>query len=177
MQVQTYIPWNLHEEHPGEFDFENGYLNLAAFLKAAKEADLFVVLRIGPYICGEWELGGYPPWLLRDENMKFRSIYKPHLTAVEKYFNKVLSIVNDFQFTKSGPIIALQFENEFHGKNSLADPKYLQYLKDIIDRSGFKELLINCDSGDTASRAVKMGIPGKKKNKTELVYFIKFSFS
>ena len=146
-------------------------MNLAAFLKAAKEADLFVVLRIGPYICAEWELGGYPPWLLRDHNIKFRSNYKPYLNAVEKYFNKVLSIVNDFQFTKGGPIVTLQFENG--GINNEDDREYFQFLKDIIDRSGFKELLINCDSGETASRAVKKALPGKFEEKLYYFHFDK----
>ena len=63
--VQTYAPWNLHEETPDNWNFDNGFLNLKDFLKAAKEADMFVVFRIGPYICAEWEMGGYPAWLLR----------------------------------------------------------------------------------------------------------------
>ena len=146
-QILFYSPWNIHEEQQGHFDFETGYRNLADFLKAAKEADLFVHYRIGPYICGEWEFGGYPAWLLKDPNMRFRSNYKGHLQAVEKYFNKVLSIVNEYQFTKGGPIIALQYENEFGGIKNNNDLEYFTFLKNLIDKSGFKELLTNCDSG------------------------------
>ncbi|CAG2178587.1 unnamed protein product, partial [Oppiella nova] len=116
--IQTYSPWNLHEPIPGQFDFETGFLNLVDFLKACKEADMFVVYRPGPYICAEWELGGYPAWFLRDPNMRFRSNYKPYLDAVGKYYSKVLSLIDDYQFQKGGPVIAFQFENEFGGIHS-----------------------------------------------------------
>ena len=149
--MQTYTAWNLHEEYQGHFDFDNGFLNLAAFLRAAKEEDLFVYFRIGPFICGEWEFGGYPSWLLKDRNMKLRSNYKGHLDALDKYFNKVLSIVNQYQFQKGGPIIALQFENEYGGIRNKNDQEYFDFMKRIIDKSGFKELLANCDNGGVES--------------------------
>ena len=104
-------------------------------------------------MCGEVDLGGYPSWLLKDPNMRLRSNYKPHLDAVKKYFNKVLEIANKYQFTKGGPIIALQYENEFGGINNKNDLEYFNLMKDTIDKSGFKELLANCDSGTIATRA------------------------
>ena len=157
-----YNPWNLHEEIPGHFDFQTGRLALAEFLQAVKDADMFAIYRIGPYMCGEWDLGGYPSWLLRDPHMKLRSNYKPHLTAVGNYFNKVLEILNKFQFTKGGPIIAMQFENEFGGIKNANDLEYFQFLKNIIDKSGFNELLFNCDPGNSAIDAVKKNgtLPG-----------------
>ena len=36
------------------------FLDLPAFLEMAKEEDLFVIYRPGPYICAEWEFGGIP---------------------------------------------------------------------------------------------------------------------
>ena len=133
---------------------------MAEFLKAAKEADLFVVFRIGPFICAEWEMGGYPAWLLRDPNMKLRSNYKPYLSAVGKYLEKTLSVINEYQFTKGGPIISLQFENEFGGIHNENDKQYFQYMRDVIEKSGFKELLFNCDPEDYAVRAVKTNLEG-----------------
>ncbi|CAG2180302.1 unnamed protein product, partial [Oppiella nova] len=158
--VQTYSPWNLHEPIPGQFDFETGFLNLVDFLKACKEADMFVVYRPGPYICAEWELGGYPAWFLRDPNIRFRSNYKPYLEAVGKYYTKVLSLINDYQFQKGGPIIALQFENEFGGIHSNDDKEYFEFMKNTIDSHGFKELLINCDYGSNPVEAMKHILPG-----------------
>ncbi|CAG2110045.1 unnamed protein product, partial [Medioppia subpectinata] len=155
--VQTYSPWNLHEETPGHWDFETGVLNLRAFLDAVKEADMFVMYRIGPYMCGEWDLGGYPSWLLRDPHMRLRSNYKPHLEATETFYKKVLAIIDEYQFTKGGPVIAMQFENEFGGIHSANDKEYFQFMKNTIEANGFKELLTNCDSFGTAADSVKLG--------------------
>ena len=124
-------------------------------------------------MCGEWDLGGYPSWLLKDPNMRLRSNYKPHLEAVGKYFDKVLPIVNQYQFTKGGPILALQYENEYGGINNNNDLEYFNFMKDTIDKSGFKELLANCDPGGNAARAAphvqKGNIEFNTIVKTELI--------
>jgi len=60
--VETYVPWNLHEIRPGEFDFgtKNPFLNVRKFIMEAQEEDLLVIFRPGPYICSEWDFGGLP---------------------------------------------------------------------------------------------------------------------
>ncbi len=144
--MQLYSPWNLHEETPGHWDFETGFLNLAEFLKAIKEADMFAIVRPGPYICAEWEMGGFPAWLLRDPHINLRSNYKPYLAAVEKYYLKILSIIKDFEFSKNGgPVIAFQLENEYGGVRNANAKEYLTFLKDTVEKSGFKELLFTSD--------------------------------
>ena len=55
-----YVPWNVHEPQPGVFDF-SGQQNLSLFLQTAQEAGVLVILRGGPYICGEWE---YVSWFI-----------------------------------------------------------------------------------------------------------------
>jgi beta-galactosidase len=125
-------------------------LNLTDFFQAIKEADMFAMYRPGPYICAEWELGGFPSWLLRDPNMHLRSNYKPYLDAVEKYYDKLMAVVKKFEFTTSGgPIIALQIENEFasYGNtiNNQNDAEYLKALENIVRKNGFKELLFTSD--------------------------------
>ena len=160
LKVQTYAPWNLHEETPGHFDFETGFLNLANFLKAAKEADLFVIFRVGPFVCSEWDLGGFPSWLLRDPNMSLRSNYRPYLNAIEKYFNKIFSILNEYQFTKGGPIIALQFENEFGGIHNQNQRNYFEFMRDTIVKSGFHEFLFTCEPGSKAPKAAPLNLKG-----------------
>ena len=64
--VETYIPWNLHEPNKGEFCFE-GILDVERFIKLAQELGLYVIIRPSPYICAEWEFGGLPAWLLKEE--------------------------------------------------------------------------------------------------------------
>lgn len=77
--VETYVPWNLHEPHKGWSDFGAGgsdmeeFLNVTEFLKIAQEEDLFAIVRPGPYICTEWEFGGLPSWLLREDDIKVRT--------------------------------------------------------------------------------------------------------
>ncbi|KAJ6224721.1 hypothetical protein RDWZM_003266 [Blomia tropicalis] len=142
--VQMYLPWNQHEDVPGHFDFESSHLNLSKFLTDIKDLNLFAILRIGPYICAEWDLGGFPSWLLRDQNIKLRSFNKPFLERVSTYWTKVFSIINSHQFTKGGSIIALQIENEY-GSQINHNLAYLTYLKNLTRQSGFKELLFTSD--------------------------------
>ena len=97
--VQIYLPWNQHEPTPGHFDFESPFLNLAKFLEEIKLADMFAIVRIGPFICAEWEFGGFPSWLLRDPNLKLRTNYPYYMERVKLYWEQVMKIVNRFQFT------------------------------------------------------------------------------
>ncbi|CAG2105466.1 unnamed protein product [Medioppia subpectinata] len=140
---------------PPAWDFETGFRNVRAFLQAVKDADMFVWFRIGPYIDAEWELGGFPAWLIRDPHMRLNTNYGPYLTAVEAYFKRVLSLIDEFQFQKGGPIIALQFENEFGGIRSAGDRQYFDLMRNTIINSSFKELLTNCDSQETPLTALK----------------------
>lgn len=64
--VETYMPWQLHEPKKGTFDFGQGgndmsmFLDFERFLRIAKEEDLLALIRPGPYICSEWDFGGFP---------------------------------------------------------------------------------------------------------------------
>ncbi|KAM5228925.1 beta-galactosidase-1-like protein isoform 2-T2 [Ctenodactylus gundi] len=70
--VQLYVPWNYHEPQPGVYNF-NGSRDLIAFLNEAAAANLLVILRPGPYICAEWEMGGLPSWLLQKPKIHLRT--------------------------------------------------------------------------------------------------------
>lgn len=64
--LKRYVPWNLHEPEEGVYDFGTGngdfspFLDLKRFVQMAKDEDLFVIFRPGPYICAEWDFGGLP---------------------------------------------------------------------------------------------------------------------
>jgi hypothetical protein len=62
--VETLVFWNLHEPSYRAYDFSTGRKDIGLFLQTAEEVGLVVVLRLGPYICGEWDYGGIPGWLL-----------------------------------------------------------------------------------------------------------------
>lgn len=140
--VETYIPWNLHEPKPGEFQF-SGMLDLRRFVTLAGSLGLDVILRPGPYICAEWESGGLPSWLLKDRGMRLRSSYPPFLTAVENYLRRVVTEVADLQCHRGGPIIALQIENEYGSYGN--DKSYLASLESFLKRAGTEVLLFTSD--------------------------------
>ena len=56
--VESYICWNFHEPKRGEWNF-SGNLDLVRFIKTAQKVGLKVILRPGPYICAEWDNGGF----------------------------------------------------------------------------------------------------------------------
>uniref|UniRef100_UPI00398E64DC beta-galactosidase-like isoform X3 n=1 Tax=Pristiophorus japonicus TaxID=55135 RepID=UPI00398E64DC len=70
--IQTYVPWNYHETIPGKYDFTEDR-DLESFLKLSSDVGLLVILRAGPYMCGEWDMGGLPAWLLRNDSVVLRS--------------------------------------------------------------------------------------------------------
>lgn len=110
--VATYVFWNLHEPEPGKWDF-TGDRNLAEYIRVAGEEGLMVILRPGPYVCGEWEFGGYPWWLQNIKGMELRRDNEPFLKYTKLYLERLYKEVGDLQITKGGPIVMVQGENEF----------------------------------------------------------------
>ena len=110
--VATYVFWNLHETEPGKWDFE-GDKNLAEYIRIAGEEGLMVILRPGPYVCAEWEFGGYPWWLQNIPGMEIRRDNPEFLRRTKLYIDKLYEQVGDLQVSKGGPIIMVQAENEF----------------------------------------------------------------
>ena len=110
--VETYIPWNLHEKEKGQFDFD-GILDITRYVKTAQELGLMVILRPSPYICAEWEFGGLPYWLLKEDNMRLRCMYEPYLKHVREYYEKLFRVIAPLQITQGGPVIMMQVENEY----------------------------------------------------------------
>ncbi|CAL1570919.1 unnamed protein product [Knipowitschia caucasica] len=141
--LTTYVPWNLHEPERGVFNFEDD-LDLEAYLKLAENLGLWVILRPGPYICAEWDLGGLPSWLLRDHNMKLRTTYPGFTKAVDSYFDHLIQKVVPHQYSLGGPVIAVQVENEY---GSFAkDAQYMAFIKEALVSRGITELLMTSDN-------------------------------
>jgi beta-galactosidase len=110
--VTTYVFWNIHEPEPGQWDF-TGDKNLAEFIKTAEEEGLMVILRPGPYVCAEWEFGGYPWWLQNMEGMELRRDNEKFLERTKIYIDRLYQEVENLLITNGGPIIMVQAENEF----------------------------------------------------------------
>ena len=110
--VATYVFWNWHEVEPGKWDFE-GDKNLAEYIRIAGEEGMMVILRPGPYVCAEWEFGGYPWWLQNVEGMEIRRDNEQFLKHTKLYIERLYKEVGHLLCTKGGPIIMVQCENEF----------------------------------------------------------------
>lgn len=140
--VETYIPWNFHEKEKGVFDF-SGDRDVAGFIKIAQELGLWVILRPSPYICAEWEFGGLPWWLLKEEGMRLRCNYAPFLKHVREYYEKLFAVIAPLQITEGGPVIMMQVENEYGSYGN--DRKYTEYLRDLMTEFGCRVPLVTSD--------------------------------
>nr|AYV89163.1 beta-galactosidase-like isoform X1 [Tetranychus evansi] len=137
--IQTYIEWGSHEPREGEYHFE-GDLNITDFFEKAQQADLLVVLRIGPYVCAERDLGGLPWWLLK-YNVKLRSNDAIYMKYVEKWFDVLLPKIKPYLYKNGGPIITIQIENEY-GAFGTCDFEYTSRLRDIVHSALGKDVIL-----------------------------------
>jgi beta-galactosidase len=143
--VCAYLFWNLHEPKPGEYVW-TGQADDAEFCRIAQEEGLWVILRPGPYSCAEWEMGGTPWWLLKNDDIKFRTRDPRYIDAVKSYLKEVGRQLGPLQITHGGPIIMAQVENEygFFGKDS----QYMDEIRQALVDAGFDVPLFECNPPD-----------------------------
>ena len=141
----TYVFWDLHEPEPGKFDF-SGNLDVAAYIHAAQQEGLWVILRPGPYVCSEWDFGGLPPWLLQTSGLKVRSTDPRFLEAARGYLKRVGEEQAPLQIMRGGPIIMAQVENEYGSFGHDAD--YKNAIRKAIRDAGFEVTLYTSDGSD-----------------------------
>ncbi|WVY99704.1 hypothetical protein V8G54_025774 [Vigna mungo] len=112
--IQTYVFWNGHEPSPGKYYFEGNY-DLVKFIKLVQQAGLYVHLRIGPYVCAEWNFGGFPVWLKYIPGISFRTDNEPFKNQMQKFTTKIVDLMKAERLYESqgGPIIMSQIENEY----------------------------------------------------------------
>ncbi|KAK8551286.1 hypothetical protein V6N12_039934 [Hibiscus sabdariffa] len=156
--IQTYIPWNLHEPEAGKLVFE-GIADLVSFLKLCQKLDLLVMLRAGPYICGEWDLGGFPAWLLSIfPDVRLRSSDPAYLQKVEGWWGVLLPKVAPLLYGNGGPIIMVQIENEF---GSYGDDKvYLRHLVKLARGHLGEDIILYTTDGGSRETLKKGTIQG-----------------
>jgi len=145
--ITTYVFWNLIEPKPGEFDF-SGNNDVAAFVKLAQHEGLNVILRPGPYICGEWDAGGYPAWLWSEPGMRARSLDPRYLAAAESYLHRLGKELGPLMAGHGGPIIATELENEYGSYNN--DKVYLQAIRARLQTAGLADDLLMTYDGPSA---------------------------
>ncbi len=154
--VETYIAWNLHEKEEGKFTCSGG-LDFSRYLKQAQEAGLYAIVRPGPYICSECDMGGLPWWLLRYEEIELRTYNAIFLEKTENYLRKVCEILRPHLITNGGNVVLLQIENEFGSYGD--DKNYLRALVRCYEKNGMDVPYITSD-GDNAAMLARGTVPG-----------------
>nr|KJB56911.1 hypothetical protein B456_009G141300 [Gossypium raimondii] len=156
--IQTYIPWNLHEPEAGKLVFE-GIADLVSFLKLCQKLGLLVMLRAGPYICAEWDLGGFPAWLLSiHPDVRLRSSDPAYLQKVEGWWGVLLPKVAPLLYGNGGPIIMVQIENEFGSYGN--DKAYLSHLVKLARGHLGEDIILYTTDGGSRETLEKGTIQG-----------------
>lgn len=140
--VCAYLFWNFHERTPGVFKWD-GEADIAEFCKIAQEEGLWVILRPGPYTCAEWEMGGLPWWLLKNNDIKLRTKDPLYINSSQAYLKEVGRILAPLQITKGGPILMVQVENEYGFYAD--DAAYMGLMRNAIADAGFDVPLFSCN--------------------------------
>lgn len=131
--IQTYVEWSNHEPEPGMYNFEGMY-DLPKFLSTADMLGMVVILRTGPFIDAERDMGGLPYWLLRiDPNMKMRTYDQKYIKYIDRWFSVLLQVIEPYLYNNGGPIITIQIENEY-GSTNLCDAHYKSHLRDMFNK-------------------------------------------
>ncbi len=142
--ICIYIFWNYHEQVQGKYDF-TGQADIAEFVRLIQKNGMYCIVRPGPYVCAEWDMGGLPWWLLKKKDISVRDLNDPlYMESATKFIHEVGKQLAPYQLQNGGNIIMVQVENEYAvwGK----DVKYMSAIRDEIRKAGFDKVqLLRCD--------------------------------
>ena len=155
--ITTYVFWNVHEPRPGTYDF-SGQNDVAEYIREAQQEGLNVILRPGPYVCAEWDLGGYPFWLLKDRSMVLRSSDAKYLAEMNRWFARLGKEISPLLLRNGGPIIAIQVENEYGSFGD--DHAYMEAVKKSLEQNGMAaDVLYTADGVEQIPRGSLPELP------------------
>ncbi|HEY1686726.1 MAG TPA: beta-galactosidase [Tepidisphaeraceae bacterium] len=158
--VETYIPWNLCEPQmpAGLNDYSKIDLRgVKAWLAMAEHYGFYIIIRPGPYICAEWDHGGFPGWLINKRPANFpaekvwlRSDDPTYIAWCKHWYNAVCPVLASHQITHKSPgstgIILFQLENEYDYSGMSEDVKMscVKSLAECATANGIDVPLFTC---------------------------------
>ena len=134
--VCIYVFWNIHEQSEDHFDF-TGNNDVAAFCRLAQKNGMYVIVRPGPYVCAEWEMGGLPWWLLKKKDIRLREQDPYFMERVKIFEEKVAQQLAPLTIQNGGPIIMVQVENEYGSYGE--DKAYVSEIRDVLKANWYKK--------------------------------------
>jgi len=156
--ISLYVMWNALESEPGVFDLTTGRRDFAHFIRLCQDEGMWVYLRPGPYICGEWDFGGLPPYLLRHPHIRVRDKDDAdYMAAVRRYIATIASVVQPLLAANGGPVLMLQIENEYASFGN--DLGYLEALRALWQQHGIDGPFSISDGLDQVRKA-RTYLPG-----------------
>lgn len=156
--IAFYTFWNDFEQPDGSFDFKTDKRDIAAFLKLCQEEGMWVLFRPGPYVCGEWDLGGLPHYLLKDPAAKLRTTEdSTFMAAQERYLEAIAKVAEPYLAKNGGPILMTQLENEY-GSYQRKDRKYMEWLQEFWTGKGFEPFYTS--DGASVGHLTGVTLPG-----------------
>ncbi|KAE8648449.1 hypothetical protein Csa_023675 [Cucumis sativus] len=72
-------------------------------------------MRIGPYVCAEWNYGGFPVWLHNMPGIQLRTNNQVYKNEMQTFTTKIVNMCKQANLfaSQGGPIILAQIENEY----------------------------------------------------------------
>jgi beta-galactosidase len=137
--VSVYVFWNEIEPTEGNFVFKD-QTDIRRFVKLCQDNGMWVILRSGPYVCGEIDFGGLPAWLLKHEGLRIRSNEPQFMKYCKAYVEQISKQLADLQVSHGGPILMTQIENEYQRMDD-----YLREMQSLYVAAGFDGQLMTCD--------------------------------
>lgn len=143
--LDTYVAWNFHQPIAGVTPDFSEWRDLGRFIDLAGELGLDVIVRPGPYICAEWDNGGFPAWVTAAPGVRLRRRNEVFEQLVGEWFDQLIPVIASRQAGQGGPVVAVQIENEYGSYGD--DASYIRWNRDALETRGITELMFTADGG------------------------------
>lgn len=142
--IAFYVFWNQLEKKDGSWDF-SGINDIGAFIDMCQKEGMWVLFRPGPFVCGEWDLGGLPAYLLENGPVELRNTRNPQFMAAQtRYLDKMAEIAIPRLAKNGGSILMIQLENEYGSYRTTHDEvAYIKWLKNYWQGKGAERFYLS----------------------------------